>query len=672
MRISCYSAWVLLVSILCTTHLATAEEQPPQPADVSPAPATSNTATTTDTPTLTLPDAEQRREIQEVPLPVAPETTVVGRPPSAFPNQPLPENAVVSPTMTETNKNEVGSSMTVITQEEIARSQKTQVADLLRDVPGVDVVQSGAPGGVTSVFIRGAGSAQTKVLLDGIPISDPSGINRAFDFATLSVDNIERIEVLRGPQSMLYGSDAMGGVINVITKRGEGASQLRADFTGGSYGTAREAISASGGGKTAYYSVGASYLQSDGFSPVPGGQALSREYFGTTSGRFGWTPSSDLNVDYVFRSVNLNTGIPEYDNSYNLIDSTHPFRNNSFVNRVQTRAMTLDGFWEHKIGFSVTDYDRTDAEPGPYDVAHFHGQSRKVDYQANFALADWNTLSVGADYLNEDGREDLNAQATQSDRGVWFQDQVRIADRWFTTAGFRWDDHSLAGSASTYRVTTRYVVPDVETAFHGSIGTGFRAPSLSETTFSYGNPNVRPEKSFGWDLGVEQPFDEGQFTVDGTYFRNDFTDLIQWDPVHWVLDNVGHAMTSGTELTTKWKVSPVTTLGANYTYTFTRDLDTDTQLLRRAPHKVNLSVNRKLCDGRANVSLYGHYVSPRLDTGSVTLDEYWLVNLASTYDITQHVQLMGRIDNLLGERYEEVYGYATAAFSFYGGVGVHW
>ena len=648
-----------LIALFCSVSVVQVSlAQPPAP--------------TADPPAVA-PDAAPRSENEPLPLPVAPETTIIGRP-GDFPSQPLPEGTVVAPTLTSTPVAEVGSAITVITAAEIAATQRTQVADVLRDVPGIDVAQTGGMGGQTSVFLRGANSAQTKVLLDGIPLNDPSSATGGVDFSTISVDNIQQIEVLRGPQSGLYGSDAMGGVINIITKRGDGPTRGRVEFGGGTYGTARESLSVSGGGgEAAYYSFSGSYLQSDGFPPLVGGQTTAPVFHGALGGRVGWTPDSDFDLDYVYRYVSLNTAVLEFDPfTFQPIDHTHPYHTTSFVNRIQARKATADGFWEQKAGFSVIEYDRVDTNPGPFVPGQYLGQALKVDYLSNFALAEWTTLSAGADYLDQAASDTFDPRTSFNDRGVWFGEQFRIAERWFTTASFRWDEISTAGNASTYRLTTRYITPEVETAFHGSIGTGFRAPSLAETLFPFGNPNLRPEHSFGWDAGVEQPLADGQFTVDGTYFYNRYTDLIQFDFFRFIVDNIGHATTSGTELTARWAINDLTSLSANHTYTFTEDLDTGLPLVRRAPHKMNLTLNRQVWDGRGNVLLNLRYVSPRTDVGSTQLAEYWLVNTAATYDLTPHVQLMARIDNLFNEKYEEAFGYAMPGISFYGGAGVHW
>ena len=210
-----------------------------------------------------LQDGEPGDEAQS--LPELPETVVRGRP-EPFPANSLEGETVVTPTRTETPASEVGSSFSVVTQQEIQASGLTNAGEILRDVVGVDVVRQGGPGSLQSVFIRGANSQQTKVLLDGIPINDPSNATRGFDFSTLDVENIERIEVLRGPQSLLYGSDAIGGVINIITRRGYGPLSVHATGRGGTFGTSRESLTISGGNDRVYYSFGGAFSDTAGVS----------------------------------------------------------------------------------------------------------------------------------------------------------------------------------------------------------------------------------------------------------------------------------------------------------------------------------------------------------------------------------------------------------------------
>ena len=484
---------------------------------------------------------------EEEPIPELPPTIVPGRI-GNFPAEPLEGDTVVSPNRNATPASQSGSSITVITQEQIRQGGQVSVAEVLRARLGVDVVRQGGPGGQTSVFLRGGNSGHTKVLLDGIPLNDPSSASRAFDFSTLTVDNIERIEVLRGPQSMVYGSDAIGGVVSIITKRGQGPLSVRASGMGGSFNTGQTSISASGGNEQSYYSAMGSFLSTGGISAASARNGNTEHdgfNVGTSSGRFGYNLGDTWNVDYVFRYIDAAAEIDDFDFFTGLpIDNL--IRKNltkNFSNRVQLTNWMVDGLVQQKVGFNLNDMDRRDTAPDfpAFVPTSFHGQTREVDYQLSAALTETNTVSGGANYLAEDAISSLNPLATQNIKGVWIQDAFQLGPNWFNTAGVRWDDASRAGSAQTYRVTSLYRIDPLGTAFHGSIGTGFRQPALAENLFAFGNPNLRPERSKGWDVGARQQIWGDAIYVDATYFRNDFVDLIIFDFNTFSLQNVGRA-----------------------------------------------------------------------------------------------------------------------------------
>jgi vitamin B12 transporter len=618
------------------------------------------------------PEADQTDQ----PLPELPETTVVGQPDTG-PAVPSGAQTVITPTRTETDTSRVGSSLTVITREQIEQSGQTSVLEVLRSVPGLHVVQSGPPGGFTSVFMRGGNSQHTKVLLDGIPLNDPSNAGRSFDFSTLTIDNIERIEVLRGPQSTLYGSDAIGGVINIITIRGEGPLGVRASALGGAYGTHREGAAVSGGNCEWHYAFAGSFLDTDGFSSAAerlGNTEDDGYRNGTLSGRFGWTPSDLVDVDYVFRYTDAAAEVDDFSFVTGL-PFDNPRRENltqQFFQRVELTSVVWDGIIESIVGFNLADYERFDTDAEPFLDPLFLGQTRKVDWQGNVLLLEDNIFTVGVDYYQEEASTTSIPELAQNNGSIYIQDQIGLGDRWFTTAGFRWDDHSAAGTADTYRFTTVYQLWETGTAFRGTLGTGFRAPSLAENLFPFGNPNLQPETSRGWDYGIEQRFFNDRLVVTATYFRNDFRNLIIFDFATFLLENVGRAKAHGVELVGAWGVNCCTDLVATYTRTDTEDLATGLPLLRRPRDKATLGILRKVCCGRGRVGADLLYVGERLDTRNRTLDDYVTVNLNATYDWRCNCQLFGRIDNLFDEDYEEVAGFGVAGISAYGGVNVTW
>lgn len=604
-----------------------------------------------------------------------PETEIVARQ-GNFPAEPLPSTEVLSPNRMPTPGNQTGSSISVITSEEIdaiaPRGGQTTVAEVLRGRLGVDVAQQGGPGSLTSVFLRGANAQQTKVLLDGIPLNDPSNAGRSFDFANLTVDNVERIEILRGPQSMTYGSDAIGGVVNIITKRGQGPLSIQASTMGGSFKTGQASLGISGGDDIKYYSINGAYYSTGGISQAAGSNGNPEHdpfKVGNVSGRFGYNLGDSWNADYVFRYIDSTAAVDDFDFATGLPIDNLIRRNlsKSFSNRVQLSNWLVDDLVYQRIGFSLVDYNRADTDSGPFIPPQFVGQTRTVDYFLSLKLTDWNTVTGGADYLAEDASSSFNPQVTQNIKGVYAQDAVQIGN-FNGTAGVRWDEASRAGPAQTYKVTGLYTIPATSSAIHSTIGTGFRQPALAENLFQFGNPNLRPETSKGWDAGWRQSIWDGVIMADATYYRNDFANLIIFDFNTFALENVGRARSSGVELSIQLQISPLWALNTQYTLDDTLNLDTNTALLRRPRDKVSMTLTRSVPDIKSTISLNMLYVSSALDTNNIVLDDYTLLRLAINRQLTNTLSGILRLDNITNTHYEQVRGYGTPGFAIYGGI----
>jgi vitamin B12 transporter len=630
--------------------------------------------------------AQETEDPDERPLVEIPETVVPGRP-DPFPAAPLDADTVITPSRRETSRSSTGSSVTVITSEQIQAMGQSSVVDVLRGAVGVDVVQQGGPGKISSVFLRGANSEHTKVLLDGLSLNNPADPTRRFDFSTLLVDNIERIEIVRGPQSAIYGSDAIGGVINIITSRGSGPATVRSSVMGGSFGTHQESVNVSGGNCCYYYSLGAAYYDTDGFTAVSsrfGATELDGYQNATLSGRFGWTPSDLWNVDYVFRYIDAQTEIDGFD-PLTFMPADELNRDNKYrqlFNRVQLSSSAMDGILSHKVGFGLTDFQTIDTAPGVLGTPQFDGQSRTIDWQGNLLLTEANTFTAGVDYLQEEASPFNNGQQTQNLASFYLQDRFDVADFSSTSIGVRWDDHSVAGTAQTYRLTQLFNVVETGAEIHGSIGRGFRAPAISQRFGAVGNPNLRPEFSKGWDIGWRQSLANDTVSLDATYFRNDFRDLIvfvagPFGPFGFgQLRNVQRATASGIELTGTVDLTSCTTVALNYTYSDTEDLLNGRQLLRRPRNKGSFSIHRRLPCDRASLNLYFYYVGSRNDFdatgGIVDLPDYITVNLSGTYRLSERWEAFARIHNLTDSDYEEVFAFSTPGIAGYAGMEVTW
>lgn len=568
---------------------------------------------------------------------------------------------------------DVGSSSSIITAEEIAQKQQPFVSDVLRGTPGLDLVRSGGPSQQTSIFTRGANSEDTLVLIDGIVANDPSSPSRAFDFSTLLVNDIDRIEVLRGPQSTLWGSNAMGGVVNIITRRGEGPLSGYALAEGGSFNTFRESVGFSGGDKHVNYSLNVTQADSQGFPAADarfGNHTPDGYNNQALAGRIGYVFSPEFDIDLIARyqhnRVRIDDGGgPGQDDPNRFLKSDQEYL------RLQPHLVLFDGALVQTYGFNYTHYFRNDTDPAA--PTNNDGSLLQFDFQNDVRISKDNTLTAGLVLTQEDFSSTGMDWRYASGYGIFLQDQMNFNNSLYFTGGARYEDHTIGRSSLTYRFTAAYLLPTA-TKFHTSYGTGFKSPTLSDLYSSYGSPTLKPEKSMGFDFGVEQGLFDRALVLDATYFNSHFTDLIDYDFASNHEENIGAARTQGAELGASIHPCRNVIAGINYTYTQSEDETMRTELLRRPKNKVGAFVNWKYVP-KGNVSLSVNYVSSRADIDPVTFNNsrvgaYVLVNVSTSYQLSDHVELYARIDNLLNQHYEEVDGYGVADISAYAGVKV--
>ncbi|RMD79320.1 MAG: TonB-dependent receptor [Lentisphaerae bacterium] len=605
-----------------------------------------------------------------------------------------PAVIVVSADKVATPVKDSGSSVTVMTGEDLKQRHSPLVLDVLRKVPGLDVVRSGNAGATTYVYIRGAKPEHTLVLIDGVEVNDPISTGRSFDFAHLTTENIERIEIIRGPQSTLYGSDAIGGVINIITRKGKGKPSGYVQGEAGSYGSSRIAIGSSGGDRRLNYSVDVSRFRTAGISSASedDGNKEKDGYRNTTiASRLEFSPAEavvfDLSYRYIDGKKDLDNhgGVGGDDPNY-----TEDIEESFFRSGVKLNL--FDDAWEQKLGYgvSVTDRDyRNDpdsAHPNDLLRSRYLGKVFKLDWQHNLYLHETNTLTLGTDIKKEEGYSDYYSESlwgpfrstfsnrTTRNYGYYVQDQVRIADCWTTTVGGRIDRHSRNGSQSTGRVTSSWRIARTGTRLHGSYGTGFKAPSLYQLYSIYGDENLHAEKSKSWDAGVEQSLGDDGFSVSATWFHNDFDNMIDFDGGLSKYVNIARAETEGWELgfTMKW----IRNVDLRFAYTWLRSKDKTTgePLLRRPDNKYSVDLGYHFTTN-GNFHLGVQYVGKRDDNDystwpatRVELDDYVLVDMGLSYRLSKGCELFAHVNNLFDKEYEEVKGYGTPGRHFTAGV----
>lgn len=602
------------------------------------------------------------------------------------------DQLVVSASRVPVRAQEVGSAVTVITGEEIERKQLRVLSDVLREVPGVAVSRSGTVGTFTQVRIRGAEGNQTLVIIDGVEVNDPSG-GSEFDFGNLLAADIERIEVLRGPQSALYGSDAIGGVINIITKKGEGPTTASLSVEGGSFRTGQASASVRGSGDWYNFSLGGTGFTTDGVSIAPEDEGNSEEdghRNQTYNAKLGVSPLDNLQIDLFGRFVKSLTETdpqPAVAGIIRTVDGDRETRILQRTGRAQAKLSLFDDAWEHIVGASFND-DRADSFTNGAVTFEADGQKKTYDYQTNVyfdtpAVAEaTHSLTFLAEQENESqitrsafGSSDLDI----TNYGYVGEYRLGLWDRLFLSGGVRRDDNDIFKNATTFRTTAAYLHEETGTRLHGSYGTGVKNPTLFEL-FGFGptfipNPNLQPEESRGWDIGLEQSFLDDRFIVDVTYFNNRITDLIQ-GAGNTAINLDGKTKIRGVEVTAKANIAEGLTFTGQYTYTDGKDPN-GVELVRRAKHLASANLAYGFLDGRAQVDLGIDYNGKQKDIqfsnffGTrtiVTLDEYVLVNVAASYEFIDGVEVFGRVENLLDEDYQEINGFASPGVGAYVGV----
>ncbi|HLF86768.1 MAG TPA: TonB-dependent receptor [Nitrospiria bacterium] len=579
---------------------------------------------------------------------------------------------VITATKTETPLKDVASSVTIIKEEDIDKKKAKTVAEAIRDVPGIDVVQTGGPGGLTSVFIRGGNSNHTLVLIDGVQVNSPTA--GLFDFANLTTDNIERIEIVRGAQSTLYGSDAIGGVINIITKRGKGAPAINFSVEAGSFRSLRESIGISGTTQSSDYSLSVGRFDTDGFSSAneKNGNTEKDGYENTTiSSRLGWNSFTSGRLELSMRYSDAEADQDGF--TFSPIDDPNFVQKDRSMNLSTRYSRPLTNWWNQHLQLSMNVEELKGIDPDPADIFNnfeFDTQRRLVEWQHQLYIAETDIMTIGYEYEGQNGKVKDSFDRTITNSALYIQDQHQISDAFSQAVGVRADYNNRFGNEITYKAEASYRIKESNTRFRAAYGTGFHGPTLNDLYFpGFGNPDLKPETSESIEGGIEQTFLSDRLSLQATYFYNRFENLIIFDSTTFLPENIGEATSKGAEIGLQIRPFKAVTLSTNYTLTDTENRENDKELPRR-PRKKASAILSISPIAPLNIDLELRYVGKRFDDSANLneLDPYTLVNIAGRFDVTKSVQVFARVENLFDKEYEEALGFGTAGFSVFGGV----
>jgi len=600
------------------------------------------------------------------------------------------EEVLVSASLLPIAASRSANAITVIDSEQLKNRAALSVSDLLRDVPGLAVSRSGVQGSATQIRVRGAEANHLLVLIDGVEANDPSQSDE-LNWGTLSAADIERIEVIRGPQSAMRGSDAMAGVVNIITRRADQPLNASLFTETGSFGTSNSGFSI--GSKQGDFDarLGVNHIETEGENISRTGSEKDGYQNTNVNLNAGWTVNDELRLSFAGRQsdgMNEFDADSDFDGVVDDQDKVSEFRNSTM--RVQGDYVSADGRFQHKLVIAQSNNDNEAFDAG---VLGTFTSSSKDQYQYIGSVF-WDESSQRVSVLAEREEEDFQQRGAIDDYGVYGvfdpnQDRERntdsiaieyrsdVSDALSLAASSRYDDNSEFDSANTFRVEAVYQLND-GTRLRSAYGTAIKNPTFTERFGFYtnfiGNPNLEPEESTSWELGIDQMLFDNSLTLSATLFDTELENEINGsalDPVtfgYTAINKEGKSQRQGVELTAIGTLSNSLSLNAAYTYTDSVEWDEEDAVyideVRRARHMASLNLAWQAMDNlhiNANVQHNGSQtdvVFPNI----VALDSYTLVNLNANFSATEKLDVYLRLDNLFDEAYEEVFSYQTLGF----------
>ncbi len=568
------------------------------------------------------------------------------------------ETVVVTATRTNSNGANIASDYSILQGEEVRSSGGTDLTNALNSLPGLHMSSTGGAGQPKSLSIRGAQSENTLVLVDGVAVNDPLSPARGFDFANFPLDSIERVEVIRGPESVLYGSDALGGVVNIITKSGSKKAEL--NLSGGSYGTAQGNFSAAG--------FSSSFLESKGFSAAD--ERLGNKeadgykrysFAGDKEYSLGENTNLRLKGTYINSRADTDSRGGSGGDSFNTVAT-----DSQFILLTKLTNFSINDTLQSTAALSFSSHDRTDSTSGN---SFYNGNVMKASLQEDYSALKQHLLTFGLEAQNERGfSSDFADPKSAAMLSAFVQDQWSPG-RFFATLGAREDYHPLYGSAPTFRSATGYWIIPESLKWKASFGTGFKAPSLYQNYSSFGSTALQPSKSYSWDTGLEENWTHWHLELN--YFQSRFHNLIDFNSATSKYSNISASESDGEEFVSGfldgfWDLKNSITLLRSY------DRNTGLLLLRKP--RVTDSFTIGIQPGeQTKIASNWQYIGAREDADPITgarvrMPSYLLVGLSAEQKLKSDLALTLHVDNLLDHIYEDVRGFGTARFSVYLGL----
>ena len=581
------------------------------------------------------------------------------------------DTIVVTGTRIEQTAAEAGSTVRVIDAGAIEALGFSHALDAIASTPGVTVNQNGSFGGAATVRIRGASSDQTLVLIDGVSVNDASAPGGGFDFARLDTENIERLEILSGPQSTLWGTDAIGGVVSIVTKRpreGLGGSLFA---QAGSHGALRSGASVGHGGAAGYFRLGGTRLHTDGISRADkrNGNTENDGFDSLTlSAQGGLALPRDARLE---GSLLWNDSEAEFDSfrfgaEGNVGDGDELSKSEELSGHVALHVPLFDGRLDNLLLFGRAEIDRSSLSGG-LPSFEARGERTLFRYQGTLSIDARNTLAVGAE------REESSAIGNEvALDGLFALYEWRPAEALTLTGGLRTDVHEHFGPETTGRLAAAWQ-PIRSLTLRGSWGQGFKAPSIFQTTFfccgaTAANDDLRPERSKGFDLGAEWRHTGGLGYIGLTFFRQDTEQLIDFSFAAGGYENIDEAASKGIEVTAGWNLAESVSLSADYAYIRAREAD-GTPLRRLPGHSGDLTLAWDP-PGPFSGTLLLRFNGEESNGDGTTLDDWTRIDINARYELFKNFELFGRLENLFDMHYQQILGYGTPGRSV--SVGVRW